>query len=62
MTADAHLPHDVGVGLEADRLVDERRVRARRRQVDEHAGRIRQPLVVKRHLAVEVDDDPHRVG
>ncbi len=62
MTSDANLPHDVGVAIEAQRLVDQRRIGAGRRQIDEDAARILEPLVVERHFRIELDDDPHDVG
>ena len=48
MPPDAHLADDVAVGIEADRAVDELRGGLSRRQVDEDADRVRQPLVVER--------------
>ncbi len=43
-------------------LIEQRRRGARRRQIDEHARRVRDPLVVERDFGVELDGDAHGVG
>ena len=61
MAADADLADDVGVAFEAERLIDSSGPGAGARQIDEHARRIGDALVVERHFAVELDRDPHGV-
>ena len=62
MSADANLPHDVGVAFEAERPVDQRRRGARARKIHEHARGILDALFAERHLGVELDRDAYGVG
>ncbi len=61
MASDPNLPHQVRVRVEPQRLIDQRRVRTGRGQVDEHARRVLQALVMEGHFHVEFDDDAHDV-
>ena len=62
MPPDSDLMNGVVVAVEAQRLVEQRRARACQRQVHEDPDGSEDPLVVKRHLAIELDGDAHRVG
>jgi hypothetical protein len=48
--------------VEADGLVDQRRVDARRGKVHEDARRVGEAFVVEGHFGIELDHDTHGVG
>ena len=62
VTADADLPYDVAIPVEAQRLIAQRRGRTRGRKIDEHTRGTVQPFLVKQHFTVELDGDADRVG
>ena len=62
MPADPDLTHDVVVDVEAQSPIDQSRHGARRRQIEEHAHRIRNAFVMKAHFGVEFDGDANGVG